>query len=85
MIITTNMELDDLKEDKSLSRRRIYDRILERCVPICVNSENIRIVKQNETIGNVKKYFREEDANEEARKNRMMQYAKIHRTLLENI
>lgn len=64
MIITTNMELNDLKGDKSLSRRRIYDRILERCIPICMDGANIRTVKQKEAMRNVKKYFGEEASNE---------------------
>lgn len=64
MIITTNMELNDLKGDKLLSRRRIYDRILERCIPVCVDGANVRTTKQQETMVNVKKYFGKGDLNE---------------------
>jgi len=42
MIVTTNLTLDELKNPSDLSRSRIYDRILERCVPIYVNDQNIR-------------------------------------------
>ncbi len=42
MIITTNLTLDELKNPTDRAKKRIYDRILERCVPIKVNNQNIR-------------------------------------------
>jgi len=42
MIVTTNLTLEELKNPSDLARSRIYDRILERCMPIMVNNENIR-------------------------------------------
>ena len=42
MIVTTNLSLEELKDPTDLSRSRIYDRVLERCMPICVNEHNIR-------------------------------------------
>ena len=42
MIITTNLKLSDLKNPDLASRQRIYSRVLERCVPLCVNRHKIR-------------------------------------------
>ena len=42
MIVTTNLSLEELKDPTDLSRSRIYDRVMERCMPICVNEQNIR-------------------------------------------
>ena len=42
MIVTTNLALDDLKNPTDLAHARIYDRILERCVPIKINGQNHR-------------------------------------------
>ena len=42
MIVTTNLTLKELKAPEDLARARIYDRVLERCVPIRVNDQNVR-------------------------------------------
>lgn len=42
LIVTTNLPLDELKHPKDLARARIYDRVLERCVPLKINNQNIR-------------------------------------------
>ena len=42
MIITTNLTLVELKHPTDLAHSRIYDRILERCVPLKINNQNIR-------------------------------------------
>ena len=42
LIVTTNLTLDELKHPKDLTRVRIYDRVLERCVPLKINNQNIR-------------------------------------------
>lgn len=41
-IITTNLTLQELKDPADPENARTYDRILERCIPICVNTKNIR-------------------------------------------
>lgn len=41
-IITTNLSISDLKSPKDLAHARIYDRVLERCVPICFSGRNYR-------------------------------------------
>ncbi len=47
LIITTNLTLDELKHPKDLAHSRIYDRVLERCVPLKVNNQNIRQLNAN--------------------------------------
>lgn len=42
LIVTTNLTLDELKHPKDLARARIYDRVLECCVPLKINNQNIR-------------------------------------------
>ena len=42
MIVTTNLTLEDMKHPDDLWRKRIFDRIQERCIPVCVNDQNIR-------------------------------------------
>ncbi len=42
MIITTNIPIATMKKAASLDERRIYDRILEVCVPIRFDGENFR-------------------------------------------
>lgn len=41
-IITTNLPLAELQEPRDLAHARIYDRVLERCTPICFNGTNYR-------------------------------------------
>ena len=48
MIITTNIVIDDLKNPKDIAHKRIYDRILERCVPVLIDGVNIREIKMVE-------------------------------------
>lgn len=42
LIITTNITLEELKHPKNQSLNRIYDRILEMCVPVCFEGESRR-------------------------------------------
>ena len=55
LIVTTNLTLDELKHPKSLAHARIYDRILERCVPLKVNNQNIRKLNAAETLSAARK------------------------------
>ena len=41
-IITTNLPLAELQAPKDLAHARIYDRVLERCTPICFSGKNYR-------------------------------------------
>lgn len=42
LLITTNLTPDELQNPKRLDKERIYDRILERCYPLTVNSRQVR-------------------------------------------
>lgn len=42
MIVTTNIPLSVMQKASALDERRIYDRVLEVCVPIQFNGENFR-------------------------------------------
>ena len=54
MIVTTNLSLEELKDPTDLSRARIYDRVLERCLPIRVNEQNIRELNQAAVLAQAK-------------------------------
>ena len=54
MIVTTNLSLEELKDKTDLSRARIYDRVLERCLPIRVNEQNIRELNQAAVLARAK-------------------------------
>lgn len=41
-IITTNLELDVIRNTKDIEHARIYDRILERCMPVSFSGKNYR-------------------------------------------
>lgn len=42
LIVTTNLTLQEMKQPSDLVHQRIYDRILERCIPVKINNRNIR-------------------------------------------
>ena len=42
LIITTNLSLEEMQNPTNIGQARIYDRILERCVPVSVNRVHIR-------------------------------------------
>ncbi|HIT08160.1 MAG TPA: DNA replication protein, partial [Candidatus Merdivicinus faecavium] len=42
MIVTTNIPLSVMRKATDLDERRIYDRVLEVCVPIRFNGESFR-------------------------------------------
>lgn len=55
MIVTTNLTLQEMRDSEDTEHQRIYDRVLERCVPLMINGcnlraehaqENLRVVKQ---------------------------------------
>ena len=45
MIITTNLTADELKNPQDITNKRIYDRVLERCLPVEVKGRNRRHIK----------------------------------------
>ena len=50
MIITTNIPIATMQKAASLDERRIYDRILEVCVPIRFDGENFRMGNANHNL-----------------------------------
>ena len=42
MIVTTNLALSELRNPGDLDRKRIYDRILQRCVPVEFKGQSLR-------------------------------------------
>lgn len=42
LIVTTNLSLKDLKTPADVTEQRIYDRVLEMCVPVCFEGESLR-------------------------------------------
>lgn len=48
LIVTTNLSLNDLKNTTDLSAKRIYDRVLELCIPVCFHGDSLRTAKAAE-------------------------------------
>lgn len=46
MIVTTNLSLKDLRVQEGLRYKRIYDRVLEMCVPMVFTGESRRVDKR---------------------------------------
>lgn len=42
LIVTTNLTLNELKNTTDLSYKRIYDRVLEMCMPVQIEGVSIR-------------------------------------------
>lgn len=53
-IITTNLTAEELKKPQEIGYQRIYDRILERCVPIKVDGDSRRKQNMIDTFGDMK-------------------------------
>ena len=50
MIVTTNLGLEELKNPATMAERRVYDRILERCVPVFFSGDSLRKEKAKENL-----------------------------------
>lgn len=57
LIVTTNMGLKDLKNPKSIDYQRIYERILEICVPVYVEPAEYRAAEANRKLNIAKEIF----------------------------
>ncbi|MCD8131055.1 MAG: ATP-binding protein [Lachnospiraceae bacterium] len=57
LIVTTNLTLSEMKGTTDIARKRIYDRILERCAPIRINNQNIRELIASESMAQAKQLF----------------------------
>lgn len=54
LIVTTNLTLEELKHPADLAHERIYSRVLERCIPLKINNQNIRQMKAQENFNRTK-------------------------------
>lgn len=54
LTVTTNLTLDELKHPADLAHERIYSRVLERCIPLKINNQNIRQMKAQENFTRTK-------------------------------
>ena len=58
-IITTNLSLEELRNPADLEHGRIYDRIMERCVPVAFSGKNYRTDKGKKNMENASGILRE--------------------------
>jgi len=50
IIMTTNLTMQQLKNPQSMAEHRIYDRVLEMCVPVLFDGESLRREKASEKL-----------------------------------
>lgn len=50
MVITTNLTLQQMKEPQTMAEHRIFDRVIEMCVPVCFEGESLRREKAAENM-----------------------------------
>lgn len=60
LIITTNLSVKEMKNPKTMEYKRIFERVLERCVPVHVEGENMREYKRKQNWQNLKNILLEE-------------------------
>ena len=58
LIITTNLHISMLINEQSLEKKRIYDRILELCIPICVNGASKRTATAKEDMKDMQEFIK---------------------------
>lgn len=59
MIITTNLTVKEMRDTQNMDEKRIYDRVLQNCQPICVNGENQRREKSRQNRSELEQIFQE--------------------------
>ena len=77
--MTANLTLSELNNAADIAHKRIYDRILERCIPVRINNRNIR--QYNATANLKQAKHRQEEA--EARNRKKERDARTHRLVQE--
>ena len=55
LIVTTNLTIHELKNPDDLAHSRIYDRVLEYCIPLKINNLDIRKLKAEEKMKEARK------------------------------
>lgn len=64
LIVTTNLTLDEIRHPKDIDRKRIYDRILQRCVPLHFDGGSKREEESVEMLRFMRKLLEEEGPND---------------------
>lgn len=59
MIITSNLELNDMMECEDIRKKRVYDRILECCYPMYVGGKSFRMMKAAQRFDEMKDFLEE--------------------------
>ena len=59
LIITTNLSLDELNNPPDTAHKRIYDRVIEMCTPVCCTGENFRREKAQAKMKQMKELLAE--------------------------
>lgn len=54
LIVTTNLTLEHLQQPEDTAHARIYDRLLEMCVPVCFTGNNFRKVTAQQKMERLK-------------------------------
>lgn len=54
LIITTNLPLAQLKQETKIEKKTIYDRILERCIPVKIDGVSRREAMANDNMQTMK-------------------------------
>lgn len=57
LIVTTNLTITEIKNPVDTAHKRIYDRVLEMCVPVKFDGENFRQQKATEKMEAIKTIF----------------------------
>ena len=55
MIVTTNLTLQQMKNPETMAEKRIFDRVLEVCVPVYFDGESLRTAKAADNL----RFYRE--------------------------
>ena len=64
LIVTTNLTLNEMKHPADLAHERIYSRVLERCIPLKINNQNIRQLKAQENFARTKLLLSESESSD---------------------
>lgn len=57
LIVTTNLDLNQLSNPMDIGRKRIYDRVLEMCLPLKFSGKNQRVQKQQDKLATAQRLF----------------------------
>lgn len=61
LIVTTNLSPRDMRNTSDIKQRRIFERVLENCVPVQVSGQNHRATRTAEQIARVRNLIEEAD------------------------